>query len=226
MSSNNFNSDIIEATTKGVLEWSADRISNLVKSFKERKLAFIKEPKTIEIVREQYNSGESKFYQIYIKNKQLLLLVRIGLALRRLEKEDEKRQNLRDKLFNKYKIEGLHIAELVENGVLSRYVGILIEKLISIEDLEKEIENFLTNIEKHTLFIQWTSKKIEIIKKATIKINSNSPHIFVISGVKSAGNILKECVDDLRYIFKEYEMERITGEKEILFFIRKMPEKY
>ena len=67
MSSNNFNSDIIEATTKGVLEWSADRISNLVKSFKERKLAFIKEPKTIEIVREQYNSGESKFYQIYIK---------------------------------------------------------------------------------------------------------------------------------------------------------------
>lgn len=223
MSSNNIPSDIIEATTTKALEWSAEKIGNLVKSFKERKLAFIKEPKTIEVVREQYRSGEAKFYQTYIKDKNLLLLVRIGLALRKLEKENEKRQNLRDKLFNKYKIEGLHIAELVENGVLNRYIGILIEKVISINDLEKEIEDFLNHVEKHTLFIQWTTKKVEILKNATIKINSNSPHIFVISGVKSAGNVLKECINDLKYIFKEYEMERITGEKEILFFIRKIP---
>jgi hypothetical protein len=151
------------------------------------------------------------------------LLVRIGLALRKLEKEDEKRQNLRDKLFNKYKIDGLHIAELVENGILNRYISILLEKVISISDLEKEIENFLNHVEKHTLFIQGTTPKVEILKNATIKISSNSPHIFVISGVKSAGNILRECVNDLKYVFKEYELERVTGEKEILFFIRKMP---
>ena len=89
--------------------------------------------------------------------------------------------------------------------------------------LEKEIEDFLNHVEKHTLFVQGTTPKVEILKKATIKIGSNSPHIFVISGVKSAGDILKECVNDLKYIFQEYEMERITGEKEILFFIRKIP---
>ena len=223
MFSNNFPSDVTETISIKALEWSVEKISNLVKSFKERKLAFIKEPKTIEIVREQYHSGEAKFYQAYIKDKRLLLLVRIGLALRKLEKENEKRQNLRDKLFNKHKIEGLHIAELVENGILNRYIGILIEKIISISDLEKEIEDFLNHVEKHTLFVQGTTPKVEILKKATIKIGSNSPHIFVISGVKSAGDILKECVNDLKYIFQEYEMERITGEKEILFFIRKIP---
>jgi hypothetical protein len=45
MFSNNLPSDIIEATTKKALEWSAEKVSNLVKSFRERKLAFIKEPK-------------------------------------------------------------------------------------------------------------------------------------------------------------------------------------
>ena len=65
MSSDNFSSDIIESATKGALDWTAEKISSLVRKFRERKLAFIKEQKTIEIAREQYHSGEAKFYEKY-----------------------------------------------------------------------------------------------------------------------------------------------------------------
>jgi len=62
MSSDSPISDVAEGTTKAVLEWSDAKITSFIKKFKERKLAFIEEPKTIELVKEQYRSGEAKFY--------------------------------------------------------------------------------------------------------------------------------------------------------------------
>jgi len=193
-------SDVAEGLTKGLLNWSVEKVDSFIQKLREKKLAFIEEPKTIEIVREQYKSGEAEFYKKYIKNKDILFLVRMGLTLRKLENEEERRLNLRDKLFKKYKLKGLHIAEFVQNGILNRYIGILLEELTSIETLEKEIEEILINIEKYTLFVQGTVKKSEVIKNVDIKVSSNSPHIFIVSGVKSAAKIVREIIEPLKEI--------------------------
>lgn len=221
MSSDDPISSATEGVTKGVLEWSSQKLGNWIKKFRNKELAFIQDTKTIELVREQYNSGEGKFYNEYIADKNLLFLVRMGLTLRKLDNNLERQKNLRGKIFRKYKIEGLHIAEFVQNGILNRYLGFLIEELISIENLKKDIEEILRNIEKYTIFVQAFSNKFELLKKANIKVDSHSPCIFIISGFKNAAKIVGDSIEDLKVILKEYEFERFSGgEKEILFFKR------
>jgi len=223
VSSNNPVSDVAEGATKAFLEWSVDKISSLVQRLKERKLAFIQERKTIDLVKEQYNSGEAKFYKIYVKDKELLLLIRIGLTLRKLEDDQERLHNLRDKIFRKYKVRGLHVAEFVQNGILNKYVGILIEELAAVEELEKSIEEVLKNIEKHALFVKVGSNPQEIIKKATTLVHTHVPHIFIISGFKDAADIIRKCREKLQMILDEYKFERFSSnDKETLFFKRKL----
>ena len=60
-------SEIIKDTIEASLEFSKQQIVNFVKKFRDRKLAFIEDEKTIELAKEQYESGESKFYHNYIK---------------------------------------------------------------------------------------------------------------------------------------------------------------
>lgn len=219
MSSDNPISDVSKGVTEALLEWTTEKITILVKKFKDRKLAFIQEPRTIEIAREQYRSGESKFYEIYIKNKDVLFLVRMGLTLRKLENDRDRLQNLRDKIFKKYKTHGLHVAEFVQNGVLNRYVGIKLEELSSVEDLKKEIEDVLKNIEKHAIFVLGREKAGEIIKKVVNVVHANSPDILIVSGIKSAAEIVRTCTQNLEEHLKEYNLEKFsTVEKETLFF--------
>lgn len=212
-------SDASRGAVKGTLEWTSEKILSFVKKFRERKLAFIKEPKTIEIVKEQFKSGESKFYQKYIKDKKLLFLIRIGLTLRKLENDKERKSNLREKVYYKFGSDGLHIAEFVQNRLLNRYVGILIDELISLENLGNEIEKFLKDIDKHVFFVQKDEKSSDVIRKTLIIIHSNSPKIFVLSGINPAVKIIKECEEKLVSALKNYKLEIVKeNEAENLFF--------
>ncbi len=223
MSSEDPISSVTEGVTKGFLEFTSEKISLWIKKFKNKELAFIQDTKTIKLVKEQYNSGESKFYKNYVNDSHILFLIRMGLTLRKLEEDKERQQNLRDKIFRKYKIEGLHIVEFVQNGILNRYTGILIEELISVENLQKEIEEILKDIEKYTLFVQSDSNKFEILKKVNAKIDTYSSCIFIISGFRKAASLVRESIDDIKMIMKDYNFERFSsGEKEILFFRRKL----
>lgn len=221
MPSDKFISGTAEGVAKGTLEWTSEKIQSWIKKFKERKLAFIKEQKTIEVVKEQYNSGESKFYKNYIKDKDLLFLVRMGLTLRRLENDEERLLNLREKIFKKYDVRRLHVSEFIQTGSFNRYVGILIDEMISLEDFEKEIEEILANIEKHVVFVQNFEKPTDIIQKAVNIVNSHSPKIFIVSGVKSASEIVRQIVDKLESLLVNYKLERFSEKnKENLFFKR------
>lgn len=208
---------------KGALDWTADSIKNLVKKLRDGNLAFIQDEETIEIVKEQYNSGELNFFKIYIENKDMLFLVKLGLTLRRLENNIERLQNLRSKILHKYQVKGLHIAQFVENGLLNRYIGILIDNLTSVEDFKRRIMDILDNIEKYVLFVQTNDREREIIKMATTKIHANTPTVFIISGISSAAKIVKMCETTLTTLLVDYELEKIsTGQKEVLFYKRKI----
>ncbi len=139
-----------KGAVEGALNWGADFIKKLASKFRDKKLGFIQDEKTIKRVKEQYNSGELAIYKEYVKNKELLFLLQMGLTLRSLDKDGDepRRNNLRTKIFKKYEVKGLHIAQLVENGILNRYVGILIDNINSIEKFKEDIMNILQNIEK------------------------------------------------------------------------------
>jgi len=222
MPSDNPVSDAAEGITKGVLDWSLEKITSFISKLKNKKLAFLENPQTMETVMDQYRSGEGKFYRNYITDKSILPLVMIGLTLRSVEEDEERLHTLRDNVFKKYHAEGLHVAEFVQMGILNRYIGILLEELTSIPEFKNSIEEILKNIEKHTLFVRTTNKKAELIKSADIKIRASSPRIFIISGIKSATKLVSESIDSFKVILKDYEFERVSNnEKEILFFKRK-----
>ena len=223
MSSEDFISDIAEGTTKGLLDWSEKKIGTFIQKFKDKKLAFIQDNETIQLVKEQFNSGELNFYKDYIEDKELLFMVKLGLTLRKLEGNADRRQNLRTKIFNKYEIKGLHIAQFVENGILNRYTAILIDNLISIEDLKKKIRDTLKNIEKHVLFVKTTDTERSIVENSRIVVFANSPNIFIISGISFAAEIIRKCESTITQLFTDYGLEKISsGYKETLFYKRNL----
>ncbi|MBU4069830.1 MAG: hypothetical protein KJ646_02510 [Nanoarchaeota archaeon] len=212
-----------KGATQGFLNWGEEFIRNLVLRFKDKELAFIQDEKTIKRVKEQYNSGELSFYKEYIENKEMLFLLKMGLTLRSLEKdkEGERKQNLRTKIFNKYRVKGLHIAQFVENGILNRYIGILIDDIISLEKFKKDILDILENIEKYVLFVKNYDKEREVIKQIITIIKINLSMIFIVSGISSAAQIVRNCEDKLKKLLQDYELEKMSsGEKENLFFKR------
>ncbi|HIH05399.1 TPA: hypothetical protein HA372_02445 [Candidatus Woesearchaeota archaeon] len=118
-------SDAAEGVTKGVLGYTEEKIKQFAKKFIDRKLIFINRPETIELVKEQLKSGEWSLCKQYIKDIDLKILVQLGLALRKLESDQVELQNLRDKIVYKYKMKGLHIAQVVQNKILRILLEVL-----------------------------------------------------------------------------------------------------
>ena len=217
--------NISEGVTKGILSWSLEQIKSFAFKLKEKELAFIQDRKTIEIVKEQYHSGELAIYKEYVKNDEMLLLLKMGLTLRRLDKEEDidRKKNLRDKISPKYGVKGLHIAQFVENGILNRYIGILIENIVSIEKFKQDIKNILENIEKYVLFVKKDDTERHVLNQSNIIITSHPSTIFIVSGISNAAKVIRNCEDRLKKLLKDYELEKISsGEKESLFFKRKI----
>jgi|SRR3989338_1342353 len=222
MSSEKVFSEATEGLVKGLLDWSTEKISGFVEKLKARKLAFIEESTTIAVVKELYNSGEAKFYAKYVKDKELLLLVRMGLTLRKLENDGERLMNLRNKIYNRYGPKGLHTAQFVQNGISNRYFGLLIEKIISEEDLGKKMYDVLINIEKHALFVSSTNKISDVVRKVTTITDAHLPAMFFIAGLKSAAEIVQESIPSITPIMEDYEFEKFSSPgKEIIIFTRR-----
>ncbi len=120
----------------------------------------------------------------------------------------------------------MHIAYFAQNGVLNRYVAILLDDLDSPAKLSEIISNTLNNIEKHTIFVNWRYNKSQLVKESTTITSAHSPEIFIISGVGSASKIIKESEESLINMLNKYELQKFskfsisTGNKEILFFKR------
>ncbi len=213
--------DISEGVTKGVLSWSLEQIKSFAVKFREKELAFIQDEKTIEIVKEQYLSGELAIYREYVEDNNMLFLLKMGLTLRRIEGDIDRRKNLRDKIFDKYDVKGLHIAQFVENGLLNRYIGILIENITSVAKFKEDIKNILENIEKHVLFVKKDDTERYILSQSNIIITSHPSKIFIVSGTYNAAKIIRDCESRLKEILRDYELEKISvDEKENLFFKR------
>lgn len=220
--------DIAEGAVKGALNWTADFIKQLAKNFQENKLKFIKDKENIEIAKEQYNSGELQIYKSYIKDKKKLMILRMGLVLRKLENkgEKERKQNLREIIMKKYEIKGLHTAQFVENGILNRYIGILLDDISSVEKFKERINEIIDNIEKYVIFVKGYDSERLILKSCKIITTTYLPMIFIISGIGSAAEIVKKIEDRLVELLKDnYELEKMSkGDKENLFFKRILAE--
>ena len=158
----------------------------MANKFKEKGINFIEDKNTLEIAREQYNSGELQIYKHYIEDKSKLMILRMGLVLRKLERlgERERKQKLREDIMKRYEIKGLHVAQFVENGVLNRYIGILLDDISSIEKFKERLNEIIDNIEKYVLFVKSNDDERFIMDFCLRMTTSNLSMIFIVSGDK------------------------------------------
>jgi len=221
-SNNNLLSDITEGAINSIIKNSVEGIKSLALKFINKELLFIGETETIKNVREQLNTNEELFYRNYIEDRKKRNLILMGLAMRKMDKplQIQKRNNLKNKIFNKFKKEGLHLTSLVQNGILSRYINILLEKIESPDILKLTINKFLDNIENYVCFIRNEHSIEEIIEIIKTKIISHSPEIFIISGMGGAKEKAEKAYDQLsEFISIDYSCELNATDKRVLIFL-------
>ena len=212
-----------EGATKGVLDWSTERISELVKKLQDRDIGFIGNKETINIVKEQLKSGEWNISKKFIDDKELRLLVQMGLALRKLEakKEADQTQNLRDKIVEKYGAKGLHIAQFVQNGICARYLGTIMSEISSVEDIKSNVNEILQNIEKYVAFIKQEHEPKNQAEKIKTVIYAHNPSTFIISSKASANKVSKKIIDILKKEIPEYSVQYQSDKENNIYFLNR-----
>lgn len=220
--------ELTSGVVKGVISWGEDKIKELARSFKDRKLAFIQDSETIDVVKEQLKSGEWDICKKYLRDTKLKILVQMGLTLRRLDLSNNKLalKNLRDKIVKKYGENGLHIAQFVQNKILSDFIGSYVSRGTSIEDLITNVELLLINIEKNVLFVKSEDKLDKLMRELEIKLIANGPSIFIIFARQSAyenGKALKHEMFD-KFALTNYKIETKQEKDKLLLFLFKEDE--
>lgn len=218
--------DAIESASKGatkaILEWSEEKVKLLVQQFRHRDIAFVQDVETIEVALEQRKMSEWDLFQKNILDGRLRILFQMGLTLRRVEHNRKQCSNLRDRIVKKYGVEGLHIAQFVQNGLFSKFIGSILEKPITPEGLKSEIENLFENIERTNSFIQIEDNVEKEADKVVTRIQSFSPGTYIISGSKSAREKCEEVKDIVMRRISGYSLELYKTDIKEIYFLNKV----
>ncbi len=218
--------DPIESISKGAtsaaIEWSEKKLATRIAKFKRRKLAFIGNLETIEIARAARKSSDWDQIKDYLDDKHLRVLFQVGLALRKLEKRQDRVEALRtDIIFSEHGPKGLHIAQMVQNGIPTRYLTTLLEKGFSKPRIKSEIKSLFENVERILTFVKEADRLELLTRRVVTRIHANSPETYIISssgGARRRGDELKESV--MREI-EGYDVELYETPNRKIFFINK-----
>src|SRR3989338_2427147 len=222
-----FETDPIESATtgavKGGLEWSTEKLKEIVAKFKNRQINFIGDNETIDIAKEQRVTPEWKLFSQYVMDKKLRVLFQMGLTLRKMETQNKQNalELLKKKILNKYDTDGLHIAQLVQNGSFSRYMGNIVEKASTQQTVTFEIENLFAHIENTVAFIQTDDDPIKKAKQIITKILAHTPKTFIIC---SSGSAMNRCEEIKEYVIteiSEYEVESYNSPNKRIYFLNR-----
>lgn len=211
-----------EGAVKGLLDWSTEKIENFYVKFINKELWALEDISIVKLIKEQKTTPAWEFYNKYIQNPQLKYYAQLGLALRNLESDQDKLQNLRSKIGKTYGSKELHQAEFVQSKILSKYIATEIDTAKSNQDLTKKVEGIMDNIDKDYRFIR-SSDKID--KKAidvVAYIKGSLPDVFVLASKLSAIEKCKSIIDNIRpQIEDDYRLETINEQDEYVVFIKR-----
>ena len=221
------NSDPIERAAevaiKAGLDWSIDKIKQLALRFKNNDISFLEDPEAFEEALNQLKTEEWKFYERYIKDKNLRILIKLGLTLRKFENDDGKLKYLRDEIRKRFDNKGLRIAQFIQNKTLLKFSGTLL--INNVAGITHTIEDLLNNIDRVVVFIKETDKVENLCDELRTKIYANSPRILLLISKGSANSIASSVVSNLQSVLdiKNYKSETvIENNKYMVLFSRDM----
>jgi hypothetical protein len=132
-------------------------------------------------------------------------LIKCGITLRKYEKDKQetKLQDLR-LILKKKSLNHLWFSQLVQSGLLSKFIIHLSSNFYSFEDIEKQINLIFEKIGDMTYFIREIETKENILKEITNKFLKKPEYLFISSKFepsiklkKIEEKIIEQC--DLNY---------------------------
>ena len=146
----------------------------------------------------------------------------MGLTLRRYEDDPERLQSLRERIYKKYGRKGLHVAQFVQNGFFGKFLGNILERTSSPDNLGEEIQNFLNDIDRTVVFIKSGDNVDRRTEEIAIKIQAHNPKAFTICSSRSAmGKCAKVRVNVMRRI-SGYTHEMYKTEIKEIYFLNRL----
>lgn len=222
MSSDNPSVNIAEGVARAVIDWTADKIKEYAIKFKNREIAFVDDIETISIVKEQRETPEWEIFKQYIFDPDLRILFQMGLALKTLEKDNVRLVSLRNTILKKYHLNGLHLAQFVQNGFFGKYLANVLEKGLTRQGLRSEILDLLSNLDKMVVFIKKDDDELMKTEEIVTKIYAHSPKTFIICSTKSA---MGKCETIRKKVMKRitgYEFEFYKTDIKEIYFLNKI----
>ena len=218
--------DPIESASKGaakaIIEWSEEKVRQLVRKFRDRKIAFVHNTEIIEVAKEQRQTSEWELFRKYVDDERLHILFQMGLTLRRVEKNKKQCDELRQRIFKKYDAQGLHIAQFVQNGFFAKYLGNILERTRLPTETKAEIESLFKNFEVTNSYIQQGDSVEKEAATIVTRIQSHSPTTYTISGSKSATNRCKQVRDIVMRRISGYTDELYRTDIKEIYFLNKV----
>ncbi len=216
------NSDMLAGITKGLLEHAEEKAVAWVERFRNHEIIFVEDPETIDRVRKQRKSPEWKMLSEVIKDKKLRLLAQMGLTLRELENDQERTQSLRDRVHHKYGREGLHIAEAVQNNIVSNFIGLESPYVGEPIDLTNKVETLLNNIEKFIVFIGPDDKEDVLTRRVGIRLDADVPDTLILFGAYKAKRVAIAVRGKIERSYPLYTTSSVETKIKIIIFINKL----
>jgi len=219
--------EIAEGVTNAILNFTREQIVSLADRFRNRDVAFIGNSETIQIVKEQLKTGEWDLSKKYVEDKELRILIQMGLTLRKLEskKQFDKLHDLREKIVLRFQTRGLHIAQFVQRGIFAAFIGNVVSKINSIVELKSVVKETLENVEKNVIFIKETDDVNRKFDEVKTRLYANKPSTYIIFGKNSAVNPSNEIVQRLRENITGYTVSLYKSDKgDCIYFINREEE--
>ena len=206
-----------------ITKFGINKIKEYAKKFRNKEVNFVGDEKAIDEVNKTRTTTEFNFYKNYIQDNELNILLRCGILLKKYEDkgEEQKLQNLRDKLFRKSR-DDLWFAQLVQNGLLREYIHWLIEKDYKIGEIKNKIKRIYEQINNFSYFVQEKDDD-KTVKKEVFRLTSSKPEVLLISSKGAASSSLKSIktsiIDQHKGTY-EYRVSENESKLLILLFLK------
>lgn len=205
--------------TAAAIDWTEEKIRDLVKQFLNRKLAFIKDEENIDLVKAERKSTEFTILSQFVP-KTYIIQVQMGLALREIATDQNRVIPLVDKIRRKYGRDGLHIAEITQVGITYQLLTHLSQLYRDPPEVTKRLTYFLGHAEDLVIFVRSTDKPNAIVTKIIVRIEAAETHIIILFGSGYAQGVVDKVLTQLDGEAPgEYVIERWREGVQIIAFI-------
>ncbi|MDV3244954.1 MAG: hypothetical protein LYZ66_07285 [Nitrososphaerales archaeon] len=200
---------LAKGATKGFFEHWEEKLPAWLSRVKNYELRFIEDESTYEVAKRESGNAEYKLYAQFVPKGWPRVFFKVGLAMREIETEKEKVQSLKDDVYRKHGKAGVHVAELVQLGIITELVGQFAKILGNPVDVTKKLVAFLEGSEDLAIFVRSSDAKHvrRLCGLVKTRVDAMSTHMVIVFGSGFARDIVLKILKCIRDDPRGYAIE-------------------